>query len=168
METKPTKSEKKVNKKVNEDKKSSEGSAKSITQGSIVSITYVGTFDDGQIFDQMDETEPLKFTVGENKLLPDFENAVVGMKLNEEKAIKLTAEHAYGNVNENLVQQVPRQIFEGKIDIKPNIRIMFKTPEGNNVYARVLEIGEDAVRLDFNHPLAGKNLNFKIKVIAIE
>ncbi|MCX6710170.1 MAG: peptidylprolyl isomerase [Candidatus Woesearchaeota archaeon] len=146
----------------------SHSSSGRVESGSHVAISYIGTLDDGTVFDRTDENNPLMFTVGGKELLPAFEDNIIGMKENEEKSIKLSSKDAYGDFNENLIQQMPKSFFEGKVEIKEGLTIMFANPAGQRGYGKIMEISDDSVKVDFNHPLAGKSLNFRIKVLQID
>lgn len=133
--------------------------------GSKVKVHYTGTLSDGTIFDSSEGKEPLEFTIGENQVISGFENGVKGMKLNEEKAIKISAKDAYGERDERMVVSVPRDKFPSEIDVGG--RLVMKGPQGQSLNAVVKEVKDNIVLIDLNHPLAGKELNFKVKVVGI-
>lgn len=133
--------------------------------GSKVKIHYTGTLNDGKVFDSSEGKEPLEFTIGENQVIPGFENGVKGMKLNEEKTIKIKANEAYGEVNKQLIISVPREKFPPQIEV--NGRLILKGPQGQSIPAIIKEVKDNIVVIDLNHPLAGKDLNFKVKVVGI-
>ena len=133
--------------------------------GDKVKVHYTGTLSDGEVFDSSEGRQPLEFTLGENQVIPGFENAVKDMKLNEEKTFKINPKEAYGEKNEQLVVTLPRERFPPKIEVGG--RLVLKGPEGQHIPAIVTEVDTDKVIIDLNHPLAGKELTFKIKVIAI-
>jgi len=137
-----------------------------VGEHSNVTISYTGTLDDGEVFDKSEDANPLSFKMGEGQLLPEFEKELVGMKLNSEKKIRLTPEQAYGERNENLIQEMPLNLFEGKLTPEKGMSIMFNM-QGRRLYAKVLDVKKETVLLDFNHPLAGKPLNFQVKVLEI-
>ena len=117
------------------------------------------------MFDSSEGKQPLEFTIGNNEVIPGFENEIKNMKLNEEKTIKISPKDAYGENNKQLIISVPREKFPPKIEVGG--RLILKGPQGQNIPAIVSEVKEDAVVIDLNHPLAGKELTFKIKVVAI-
>ncbi|MBI2656482.1 peptidylprolyl isomerase [Candidatus Woesearchaeota archaeon] len=136
-----------------------------LKQGDKVKVHYTGTLDDGTVFDSSQGREPLEFTIGEGHVIPGFENGIKDMKVNEEKTIKITAKDAYGNINEQLIIKVPRDKFPPQIEVGG--RLVLKGPKGQNIPGIVHEVNEDNVVVDLNHPLAGKELTFKIKVVGI-
>ena len=133
--------------------------------GSKVKVHYTGTLSDGSVFDSSEGKEPLEFTIGEKQVIPGFENGVKEMKMNEEKTIKINAKEAYGERDERMVVSVPRDKFPP--DVQAGGTLILKGPNGERFPAVVKEVKENEVFIDMNHPLAGKDLNFKVKVIAI-
>ena len=133
--------------------------------GSKVKVHYTGTLNDGTVFDSSEGKQPLEFTIGENQVIPGFENGIKEMKLNEEKTIKIKPEEAYGEKNEQLIVSVPRSKFPPNIEVGG--MLLLKGPQGERISATVSEVKEDIILIDMNNPLAGKELNFKVKVVAI-
>ena len=133
--------------------------------GTKVKVHYTGTLNDGSIFDSSEGKEPLEFTIGENQVIKGFEDGVKAMKLNEEKTIKINPNEAYGEVNQQLIISVPREKFPPEIEV--NGRLIMKGPQGQQIPAIIKEVRDNVVIIDMNHPLAGKELNFKVKVVWI-
>ena len=133
--------------------------------GTKVKVHYTGTLNDGSIFDSSEGKEPLEFTIGENQVIKGFEDGVKAMKLNEEKTIKIKAKEAYGEVNQQLIISVPREKFPPEIEV--NGRLIMKGPQGQQIPAIIKQVRDNVVIIDMNHPLAGKELNFKVKVVWI-
>ena len=142
--------------------------------GDKVRVSYIGMFEDGEIFDTSYEDvakeagifyperkyEPIEFIVGSGEVIAGLDEAVVGMELGEEKEVKIPPEKAYGHVREDLIQRIPIEIFRDS-GIEPKEGSYVNTSYG---IAKISKVMEDEVELDFNHPLAGKNLVFKIKI----
>lgn len=137
----------------------------SMKPGSKVKVHYTGTFSDGTVFDSSEGKEPLEFTIGESQVISGFENAVKDMGLNQEKTIKINPEEAYGNRDERMVVSIPR----GKLpqEAEKGGKLILKGPQGQQLPAVITEVTEDIVKVDLNHPLAGKELTFKVKVVEI-
>lgn len=133
--------------------------------GSKVKVHYTGTLNDGTVFDSSKDRGPLEFTIGANEVIPGFENGVKDMKLNEEKDIKINAKDAYGERDERMVASVPRDKFPPQIE--GGGMLVLKGPNGERLPAVVKEVKDDAVLIDMNHPLAGKELTFKVKIVGI-
>jgi len=139
-----------------------------VKEGNTVSVHYKGTLDDGTEFDNSKvRGSTLEFKVGGGQMIKGFDNAVVGMGLGEVKTFTLTPDEAYGDVNENAVQEYPRSIF-GDTEIEVDGVVQGSSPTGQPMIARVKEIKEETVMLDLNHPLAGKELTFEVELINIE
>jgi len=138
-----------------------------IQKGDKVKIDYTGTFDDGMVFDSSEKHgKPLEFQVGAGQVIIGFEKALVGMKKGDEKEFKLEPSEAYGDYNKEMIKDVPRDQLP-KEELKPGMMLLMQLPDGNQMPAKIADVGKESVSLDLNHPLAGKVLNFKIKVVNI-
>ena len=136
-------------------------------QGDRVKVHYKGTLEDGSIFDSTEGQEPFEFTIGSGEVLPDFENAIVGLEPGNETNVKILSENAYGNYREDLCFPVERNYFPPNIEPKVGEFFSLQLKNGNTVVVKVKDIQGDTVILDANHPLAGEDLNFQIKLIKI-
>lgn len=136
-------------------------------KGSKVKVHYTGTLDDGTTFDSSEGKEPIEFIVGKNKVIPGFENAVEEMEEGEEKEFKLTPDQAYGDRNEQLVQEVQKSQLPENMEVQEGQMLMLKAPNGQNIPAKVVEDKGETFMLDINHPLAGQNLNFKVQLDSV-
>ncbi len=130
-----------------------------VEQEDHVRVSVTGTLDDGTVFDQ----SVLEFDVGEGKVFPALEKAVIGMKRGQEKTIVVEAEDAYGEPDIEKIREVDNNIFSSQEQLTEGNAIAIQL-EGNLVPAVVKEVKEDTVVLDFNHPLAGKRLQYTIRV----
>lgn len=141
---------------------------KQVQTGSKVKIDYEGKLDDGAVFDSSKGRMPLEIKVGEGNLIPGFEDALVGMQEGEEKEIRIMPEDAYGPVHPQLVQKIPRNVAPKEVEPKLGMVIGLKNPKtGQTIPARIAEVTPKDITIDMNHPLAGKALNFKIKIVQI-
>ena len=139
-----------------------------IKEGDKVKIEYTGTLDDGTVFDSSEKHEkPLEFEVGSKQVIKGFEDAVKGMAEGEEKEIKLEPQDAYGNLNPDLVKKVPKEQLPTDKELKSGMVLLASLPNGTQLPCKVTKVEDKEVTLDMNHPLAGKKLNFKIKVVEI-
>ncbi|MBU0615558.1 MAG: peptidylprolyl isomerase [Nanoarchaeota archaeon] len=135
-----------------------------IKKGSKVKVNYKGTLEDGTVFDSSEGREPLEFEVGAGMIIPGFENGIIGMKKGEEKEIKIKAKEAYGERNEQMIQPIPKDKINVGQDVKEGMTLALQAPTGQKVPVKVVKVDEEHVYLDMNHPLAGKNLTFKVKI----
>lgn len=141
-----------------------------LNAGDKVKIEYTGTFENGEVFDSSENHgKPLEFEIGAGMVIKGFEDAVMNLNLNDEVEITIKPEEAYGNVNPELFKEVPKNEIAGEdnVDIEPGMMLAVGLPNGQQFPATVKEVKEDIIVIDLNHPLAGKTLNFKIKLVAI-
>ncbi len=140
----------------------------------MVTLTYSLYIDDenGKLVEQATEARPLKFLYGAGMMLPKFETGLAGLREGEAFTIKLDVKDAYGDVDENAVVELPIRFFmvDGKVDYElvreGNIVPMIDS-EGRHLNGMVLEVGDEFVRMDFNHPLAGEDLYFAGNVLSV-
>jgi peptidylprolyl isomerase len=153
-----------------EEKQPSEkGGEKTIVKkGDSVKIQYTGSLEDGTIFDSSKAGEPLEFTVGGGQIIPGFDEAVEGMKLNEEKKVTIKAEDAYGERDETLIREFPRNSLPENFKPEKGMVIQLQDQTGRPMPATIIDITENSITVDLNHPLAGKDLTFDMKVVGIE
>ena len=140
---------------------------KQVKQGDTVKVEYTGTFDNGTVFDASQGREPLEFVAGFWQMIPGFDRAVIGMKIGQEKEIRLQPSDAYGDYDPQLVQEIPREQVPIEEELKPGMILAVTIPNGNQVPAKVKEVTANAITIDLNHPLAGEILNFRLKVVDI-
>jgi len=138
-----------------------------VKDGDTVKIHYKGTLTDGTVFDNSEGRDPLQIEVGANQVIPGFENAVRGMKVGDTKTETIPAADAYGDPKKELVIQAPvSQMPEGH-DPKVGDQLQMTTPQGQQIPVRITEVAEENVTLDANHPLAGQDLTFELKLVEI-
>jgi FKBP-type peptidyl-prolyl cis-trans isomerase 2 len=137
-----------------------------VEEGNTVKVHYTGKLDDGTVFDSSEGREPLEFKIGEHKVIKGFEEGMIGMEVGEEKTIDIPVDKGYGKHNEQLIQEVPKTMFK---DFSPEVgqQIGMMTQEGQPLQAKVLEIKDEKVKLDLNHPLAGQALHFTVKLESV-
>ena len=139
-----------------------------VENGQAVSVHYVGTLDDGTEFDSSHSRgEPLVFEVGSGQMIPGFDSALPGMAVGEEKTISLAPTEAYGDVVAEAFQTAPLTAFPENFEFKVGETVYGQSEAGQKFTAKIHEVNDEGAILDFNHPLAGKNLTFEIEVISI-
>lgn len=138
-----------------------------LKSGDTVAIYYTGTLLDGSIFDSSDGREPLEFEVGSGMIIPGLDNAMPGMEVGEKKIVKIACADAYGPLNPEMRQAVPREGIPADIPLEVGTQLQMQTPDGQAMPVMVVEVNEATVMLDANHPLAGKDLQFDIEVVSI-
>jgi len=135
-----------------------------------VSLDYEGRLESGEVFDSSkhgDHSHPLEFTVGAGMVIPGFEQAVLGMEKDQEKEFTIESEQAYGSYNDLLKQKVPRNVLPQDQEPKEGMVLIVQTPEGQ-VPVKIIKVDKETVTIDLNHPLAGKKLIFKIKIVDVQ
>tara|TARA_Y100000310_G_scaffold206563_1_gene206971 strand:- start:1807 stop:2235 length:429 start_codon:yes stop_codon:yes gene_type:complete len=139
-----------------------------IKKGDKIKVEYTGTLEDGKEFDSSAKHgKPLEFEVGAGQMIKGFDEAVVGMKLNEEKDITLKPEDAYGEAKDEMIKPVPREQFPKEKEPEEGMVLVLQTPQGGQFPVKVVKVTDKEVSLDMNHPLAGKTLKFKVKIVGI-
>ena len=139
-----------------------------VEKGNKIKVEYEGKLEDGTVFDSSkNHGKPLEFEVGAGQLIKGFDEAVIGMAKDEEKEIKLSPAEAYGEPNPQMYKEFPKAQLPPEPEPKPGMVLMMAMANGQQVPAKIKEVKDDVVVLDLNHPLAGKTLIFKIKVVEI-
>lgn len=135
--------------------------------GDTVRIHYTGTLDDGTEFDSSAGREPLEFSLGGGQVIPGFDSAVNGMSVGDSKTVTISPEDGYGPRHEQLVQQVPKSTLPEDIEPAVGMQLQSQTPDGQIMNLVVVEIAEESITLDANHPLSGHALTFAIELVEI-
>lgn len=141
-----------------------------IEAGDQVSILYKGYFEDGTVFDQSEEESPLVFNIGKGELIPGLEKEILGLYEQETKSrIKVEAAEAYGEYQDDLLAEFPMDALGDNPDkLDQGSDIVLKSPEGQPIPAKIVEMKEDSFVVDANHHLAGETLYFDIEVLEIQ
>jgi FKBP-type peptidyl-prolyl cis-trans isomerase 2 len=136
-------------------------------QGDTVNVHYTGKLEDGTVFDSSVGREPLQFTIGGSEVIPDFEQAVVGMTPGESKTVKIPHQRAYGPHRNEMMLVAGRDKFPP--DFQPEIgqHLQLCQDDGYTFFVTVTEVSETSVILDANHPLAGKDLTFDMQLVEV-
>jgi len=136
-----------------------------IEKNTVVSVHYTGKFPESEeIFDTSKEREPMEFLVGHKNMIEGFEQELLGAKKGDNREFTLLPERAYGHRNEEAIQEVPRDQFPA--DLEVGMMFQAQSDQGPMQFS-INEISENSVKIDFNHPMAGKTLQFNVEVISI-
>jgi len=136
--------------------------------GDTVSVLYIGTLENGSVFDSNVNKTPLVFTVGAHTVIPGFEDAVVGMSKDQVKTVHIPVERAYGLYRSDLLMTVNRSLFPADTPLETGTYYSVGNPaDGSTTVAKVVEVTRDTVTIDQNHMLAGQNLTFTIRLVGI-
>jgi peptidylprolyl isomerase len=135
--------------------------------GDTVRIHYSGKLKDGTVFDTSDGRDPLEFKIGENTIIADLETSVVGMNVGDTATVEIAADNAYGPHRPEAVQTVERSVIPDEVDLSVGGQLQATAPNGQQMILTVVEMTEETVTVDANHPLAGEDLVFDIELVEI-
>ncbi len=138
-----------------------------VKEGSKVKFHYKGTLKSGDVFDNSEGREPLEFEVGKGMIIPGLEKEMMGLKKGDKKSITVAAKEAYGEPNKELIKEVPKGPVPEGMKLEKGAMLYLKTPEGQPFPAKVVEVKEETVVLDLNHPLAGQDLTFNVEIVEV-
>ena len=137
--------------------------------GNKITLHYAGVLNNGTEFDNSKTRgQPMEFTIGSGQVISGFNDAVIGMESGETKTFNISAENAYGQVNENAINTFPKNSFPEDFEFTVGMPVQGNDQNGTPFQARITGIGDDNVTVDFNHPLAGEDLNFTVEILNIE
>jgi peptidylprolyl isomerase len=137
-----------------------------IEDGKKVRIHYIGTLNDGTQFDSSAGRDPLEFETGAGLVIPGFDAAVRDMEVGGKKTVTIPSAEAYGETREEMIGDIPKDRFPAEMELTVGMPLQMQGPQGP-MGAIVKEIKEDAVTIDANHPLAGKDLTFALELVEI-
>ena len=138
-----------------------------IMRGSRVTMHFsLALFDGKEAISTFDE-EPATLTIGEGAMVPTLEMAIYGLKAGEEHTFELTPEQAYGPRDEKLVQQIPLSEFPEEIEPQRGQIIAFTAEDGEEIPGTVVQVEKEKVKVDFNHPLAGNFVIFRVQILSV-
>ena len=130
----------------------------------VYGIEYTVKNSKGEVVDSNKGQAPLEFIAGQGQIIPGLEKEVEAMEVGEEKTIVVKAEDAYGERNEEWVETLPKEQFEG-IDLQKGMTLYGQSPDGQTIAVTVKDFNDKEVTIDYNHPLAGEDLTFDVKVV---
>ena len=137
-----------------------------IEKGKKISFDYTLTVD-GEVVDTSEGKKPLEYTHGDDSLIPGLTRRMEGMKEGEQRKIEVPPEEGYGIVNEKAVQEIPRTQVPKDVQPKVGMILQAQRPDGSSFPVKITGVKDDSVVIDLNHPLAGKDLFFNVKVVSI-
>ena len=145
-------------------------------QGDTVIVHYTGKLDDGTVFDSSECTDegcdcpsgPFEFTIGQGQVIPGFEQGVIGMNPGDEKTINIPVDQAYGERIEDMVAVVDRKDIPAELSLELGNQLEVTQEDGSSFPVVITDITETSVTLDANHPLAGRDLTFELKLMEIK
>jgi len=141
--------------------------AREAQSGDRVKVHYTGTLDDGTVFDSSREGEPIEFELGSGEVIDGFDQAVIGLEEGASREVRLDPDEAYGQRSDDLVIDVDRDDLPEDLDPEVGQTLAVEGADGEEMAAWVADVGEDAITVDLNHPLAGRSLTFEVELLEI-
>ncbi|MBN2733917.1 MAG: FKBP-type peptidyl-prolyl cis-trans isomerase [Methanomicrobiaceae archaeon] len=138
-----------------------------VKEGDVVLVHFTSRTDDGEIFETSKEKEPSEIKIGEKKINPVFEELLIGMNHGERREVTLPAKKAYGEHKRRLVYNMRKSGLSLKYDPKPGDIVTIKLPTGQSSFVKVIEITKKSIKVDANHPMAGKDLTYELELVDI-
>lgn len=123
---------------------------------------------DGQQVESSEGREPLEYTHGSGQIIPGLEKEMAGLKVGDSKKVTVTPKDGYGEVLEEGFREVPKTSFPADFKFEPNLVVEMQTEDGQTIPAVIWEVKDEVVKLNFNHPLAGKTLEFDVTIVSVE
>lgn len=139
--------------------------SETVKSGDTIRVNYTGKFESGEVFDSSEGGDPIKFTVGGGQLLDGFQRAAIGMKVGEKKTVTLPPAEAYGERSDENFVEIPKEAIPDDMPLTVGMQVPLNDPSGKPVLATVDDIGDEVVRMDINHMLAGATLVFDIEIV---
>ena len=137
-----------------------------VKKGDKIKVEYTGTLEDGTVFDSSEKQgQPLEFEAGTGNVIKGFDEAVIGMEKEEEKEVTIKPEDAYGERNEQMIQTIPKDKLPPEAE--EGGMLVMGLPNGTKMPVKIMKMDDKEATLDMNHPLAGKTLKCKFKVVEI-
>jgi len=139
-----------------------------IEKGKVISVHYVGKLvDGGEIFDSSEGRDPLTWQVGSGQMIPGFENALIGKNVGDKiNTGTIKPIDAYGDLREDLIVDVSKEHMPGEVEV--GMTLEAQSQNGQSAPVKVIEVNENTVKIDGNHPLAGKEIEFDIEIVDIQ
>lgn len=137
-------------------------------KGNTVKVHYTGSLADGTVFDSSEGRDPLEFTVGDQKVIPGFEQAVVGMSAGDKKQEIIPAEKAYGLRRDDMILEIDRGQLPENIEPEVGLQLQMTTTNGQQLPVQITQLDGSKITLDANHPLAGKALVFDLELVEVK
>ena len=139
-----------------------------VKEGLKVKILFEAKLENGQTVLKTEEENPLELTVGEGTIPKSLDAALVDMKVGESKTMTLEPSEAFGPVVDDLIVDLPKDGFGAETELESGSKVSINSPEGKNFIGTIVEVKDDKVKADFNHPLAGRSLVFTVTIVSID
>lgn len=138
----------------------------SVDDDLVVVLEYTLMVDE-KLIETSDDSEPIQFIQGQGHVVKGLENALYGLRIGEHKEVIVPPQDGYGEVDPDAFADIPREEFPSQIPLEPGVELQLTNEDGDELEASISSVGKENVRLNFNHPLAGKDLHFTVKVVGL-
>ncbi len=138
-----------------------------LAENKVVTINYTVKDEEGEVLDSTTKEQPFSFLTGQNQILPELEKNIGNMVIGSQKKVKLQPEEGYGSYDEKAVRQVKKSDFPEDVEVKEGMRFVADTGDGRQLPFIITEIEGEDIEIDFNHPYAGKTLEFDIELMNV-
>ena len=139
-----------------------------VKEGLKVKILFEAKLENGKTVLKTEEESPLELTVGEGTIPKSLDAALVDMKIGESKTMTLEPSEAFGPVVDDFIIDLPKDGFDAETELESGSKVSINSPEGKNFIGTIVEVKDDKVKADFNHPLAGRSLVFTVTIVSID
>jgi peptidylprolyl isomerase len=136
-------------------------------QGDTVRVHYIGTYDDGTVFDSSEERGPLEVIIGTGMVIPGFDRALLDMEPGQKKTVNIPVDEAYGPRAEELIAEIGRDRIPSDIPLEIGQQLQLSLADGGEAVVLIVDLTDTTVTLDANHPMAGLDLNFELELVEI-
>lgn len=138
-----------------------------VEKDSVTTVNYTGKYPDGEVFDTSDGRDPLTFLVGHGQMIQGFEQELMGAAVGEKREFTLTPDRAYGERDDDAIQQMERSQFPEGMELEVGMVLGAHSEEGRPIQFSISAIDGDEVTIDFNHQMAGMTLCFNVEVVEV-
>ncbi|MDH5184742.1 MAG: peptidylprolyl isomerase [Gammaproteobacteria bacterium] len=135
--------------------------------GNEISIRFTLSLEDGTVVDATEDNEPMTFVLGEGEMIETLESHIKELTVGEEQIYLIGPDEGFGDRDEDNVYEMPMSEFPEDMNVEEGMVIGFDTPSGEEVPGVIMECNDEQVKVDFNHPLAGRNLAFKVELVSV-
>ena len=139
-----------------------------VSEGTRVYLNFSDSLEDGSEVDSNFGQDPVDFVIGDGSLLPGFERLMFGMSAGERQMFKVAPENAFGQPNDNNMQYLPRDHFDDDVELEIGLVFSFADAAGGELPGMIISFDDEEVAVDFNHPLAGRNILFDVLIHRVE
>jgi FKBP-type peptidyl-prolyl cis-trans isomerase SlpA len=139
-----------------------------IARNSLVTLYYRLGLPNGDVLEENFDAEPMTVQLGQGEMAEGLELALIGLREGQEDTVDIMPELAFGQVDESLFRSIPKVEFDPEIELEPGLIIEFATDSGDTLPGTIVEIGDDEVRVDQNHPLAGQTVRYSVQIVSID